>query len=267
MDIIDTKPELFFKPDSSIWTDPYIQQNLLDAHLNPDSDAASRNSLAIKKTVSFINDQIGNHSHILDLGCGPGLYAKLFNESGHRVTGVDFNEKAVEYASAHNPTDCFIHADYLKDFPAGQYDAITMIYCDMGTHPDRDRDVLLTHCYNALNQGGKLIFDIFNENITHDKKEGKDWQYSAGSGFWSREPHLILQQTFHYPENRAFAYQYNLITDNETKYFLIWERYYTEAEIRAVLEKIGFRNIVIEMNLLESNNFTSNNEMFIVAEK
>ena len=267
MNIIDSKPTLFYKPDTSIWTDPYIQQNLLDAHLNPDSDAASRNTLAIEKTVSFIDKNIGEHSHILDLGCGPGLYAALFSQKGHRVTGVDFNQKAIEYALMHNPDNSFIHADYLKYFPAGRYDAVTMIYCDMGTHSDNDRDTLLRNSYQALNDGGKLIFDIFNENIVKDKEEENRWQYFAGGGFWSKDAHLILQQTFHYPDNKAFSYQYNLLTDNETKYFLIWERYYTEQEIRDVLGKIGFKNIIVETNLLQGNNFTSSHEMFIVAEK
>jgi SAM-dependent methyltransferase len=267
MNIIEKKPPLFFKAESSIWTDPYIQQNLLDAHLNPDSDAASRNSQAIEATVNFIDEHLCRSSHILDLGCGPGLYASRLTDKGHRVTGVDFNKKAIAYAQQASPENCFIHADYLNDFPAGQYDAVTMIYCDMGTHSDNDRLALLQNCYRALNAGGKLIFDIFSDRIVEDKKEEKTWHYFAEGGFWHPEAHLVLQQTFHYPQDNAFGYQYNLITDRQSQYFLIWERYYSEPEIRQLLTDVGFSHISVKQDLLASNNFTSNREMFIVAEK
>lgn len=265
--IIDSKPDLFFKPDTSIWTDPYIQKNLLEAHLNPDSDAASRSPAAIDKTVSFIDGQIAPNSQLLDLGCGPGLYAKRLSARGHNVTGVDFNQTAIAYAKTYVPESQFIHANYLQNFPTGEFDAITMIYCDMGTHGDSERDNLLSHCYQALKTGGKLIFDVFSQEIVNDRQEGKSWDYSAEQGFWRASPHVVLQQTFHYPEHHAFCYQYNVLSDDESTYFLLWERYYTEGEILSVLTNLGFKHVSIEKNLLPKNNFTSSYEMFIVAEK
>lgn len=35
---------------------------------------------------------------VLDVGCGPGELSFLFAESGHRVTGVDLNERLIEIA-------------------------------------------------------------------------------------------------------------------------------------------------------------------------
>lgn len=267
MNIKDTKPALFYKPDTSIWTDPYIQKNLLEAHLNPQSDAASRNPQSIATTVNFIDGQIQANSHILDLGCGPGLYAQRLTEKGHRVTGVDFNKASIAYAKKQATASHFICADYIRDFPDGQYDAVMMIYCDMGTHSDEQRDALLTACFEALNTKGKLIFDVFNENIVSDKKEEKTWQYSAGPGFWRKEPHLVLKQTFHYPQNRAFADQYHIVSGDKVDYFLLWERYYTKHEIHGLLKRIGFQQVSIFDDLLSGNNFTSNHEMFVVAQK
>ena len=257
-DIIDTKPELFYKPEHSIWTDPYIQQNLLLAHLNPDTDAASRNPQSIKTTIDFILGQTASHSNILDLGCGPGLYTQYFIQQNHQVTGVDFNQAAIAYAHYHIPQAEFIQADYIKEFPTGSYDLITLIYCDLGTHSDQNRDILLNNCYQSLNTGGKLIFDIFSEHIQNDRKEEKTWEYYPEAGFWSKEPHLLLKQTFHYPEQNTYADQYNLITNQQTKHFVLWERYYSTQEITAILHHIGFSKIDITHNLLEDNNFTSN---------
>ncbi len=267
LNIIDTKPELFFRPQTSIWIDPYIQQNLLCAHLNPDTDAASRNPQSIKKTVEFICSHATAHNHILDLGCGPGLYAQQFIQQKHTVTGVDFNQAAIEYACNHIPEAKWIQSDYIKNFPVGNYDLITLIYCDLGTHSDHNRDILLKNCFQSLNTGGKLIFDIFNEQIQEDRKEEKTWEYNPEAGFWSPKSHLLLKQTFHYPQQKAYADQYNLITEEEVKHFVLWERYYSEQEIKEILLNIGFQKIHITKNLLTRNNFTSSHEMFIVAEK
>ena len=35
---------------------------------------------------------------ILDLGCGPGLYASRLARLGHRVTGIDFSPASIRYA-------------------------------------------------------------------------------------------------------------------------------------------------------------------------
>lgn len=73
MNIIDTKPRLFEKTDCNIWTDPYIQKQMLSAHLNPESDGASRNHESFLKITDFILRHSRPQSRLLDLGCGPGL--------------------------------------------------------------------------------------------------------------------------------------------------------------------------------------------------
>ena len=267
MNIINTRPELFGKTICSIWTDPYIQENLLKAHLDFSSDAASRNKESIDIIIDFIDKHIAKESRLLDLGCGPGLYAELLSEKGHLVTVVDFNKKSIEYATQQNTCVKYIEGDYISNFPHGEYDAIIMIYCDMGTHSDNNRDLLLKNCYSSLRAGGKLIFDVFNEDIVNDKHENSDWEYSPNGGFWAEDEYLLLSQTFHYPENRAYSYQYNLLQGKDAKHFTIWDRYYTQNEIINVLEAVGFKNVIIQNKLLSTNDFTSSNEMFIIAEK
>ena len=204
---------------------------------------------------------------MLDLGCGPGLYTSLFADSGYQVTGIDFNAASIEYAAENRKGINYIPGDYITDFPVGQYDVITMIYCDLGTHPDRDRDRLLENVYRSLSDGGIFVFDIFSEGLAEDRTESKSWEYAPSGGFWDEGEYLLLSQTFHYPEDRVFACQYNLVLRDSVKHFIVWEKYYSEDGITELLKRVGFRKISVYKDLLDRNDFTSSCEIFIVAEK
>ena len=45
---LEEKPELFSPGDLVFWTDPYISSHVLDAHLDPESDDASRRAETIQ---------------------------------------------------------------------------------------------------------------------------------------------------------------------------------------------------------------------------
>lgn len=98
MKIKDQKPVLFEKTECNIWTDPYIQQQMLKEHLNSSSDGASRRKESIQKITDFVVSNSQPGTQLLDLGCGPGLYTSLFKEKGYEVTGMDFNKASIEYA-------------------------------------------------------------------------------------------------------------------------------------------------------------------------
>lgn len=267
MNIRDNKPALFEITDSNIWTDPHIQRQMLKDHLNPASDGASRIQESIMKITDFVLNHSKPASRLLDLGCGPGLYTSLFKDKGYDVTGIDFNKASIDYAAGKRNNIRYIYGDYINGYPDGKYDTVIIIYCDLDTHSDNNRDKLLKNIYNSLDNNGVFIFDVFTEELTRDKQEGKSWDYAPTGGFWYKDEYLLLSQTFHYPENKAFAYQYNLLTKEEAKHFIVWDRYYSKAEINAVLLNAGFRQVSVYENILEGNNFTSASELFIVAEK
>ena len=267
MRVIDKKPALFEKTFCNIWTDPYIQQQMLKEHLNPNSDGASRKRESIFRITDFVVHYSNPMGRLLDLGCGPGLYTSLFRNKGYEVTGIDFNKVSIEYASEKRKDIRYVWGDYINEFPVGKFDAIIMIYCDLGTHSDYDRDRLLKNIYHSLDDEGVFIFDVFTEELVRDRQEGRSWEFASTGGFWDKDEYVLLSQTFHYPEKNAFAYQYNLLVKDLTKHFIVWDRYYSEEEIRLVLQNAGFSEVVIRKNILEGNNFTSGNEMFVVAKK
>lgn len=142
---------------------------MLEAHLDPDWDAASRKITTIDASVQWFSEDIfpEKNINILDLGCGPGLYASRLAKLGYSVTGIDYFQRSINYAREvareENLKIKYIYQDYLTiDFKV-EFDVIMLIFCDFGALTNEERDVLLKIIYNALKPGGLFIFDVFTD--------------------------------------------------------------------------------------------------------
>src|SRR5512141_801858 len=98
---LQKKPAPFTPGEALFWDDPHISKQMLDAHLNPTMDAASRRPETIDHSVKWLRETLGLKpgDSLLDLGCGPGLYASRFARAGFRVTGMDYSHRSIEYAT------------------------------------------------------------------------------------------------------------------------------------------------------------------------
>lgn len=74
--------KLYEKSKEPFWEDEHISKSMLKAHLDQNTDRASRKLDTIKETVNWIIKKHENPKRILDLGCGPGLYTKEFFDKG-----------------------------------------------------------------------------------------------------------------------------------------------------------------------------------------
>lgn len=72
----------------TLWTDPHIAQQMLKAHLNPNTDSASRRAAFIEASVNWLQTQFNVRpgTRIADFGCGPGLYTTRLAQLGAAVT-------------------------------------------------------------------------------------------------------------------------------------------------------------------------------------
>lgn len=266
------RPEIFEKGTFNFWDDPYISKKLLEAHLNSEWDAASRRKKTIDKTVTWINNNFLNtNSSILDLGCGPGLYTERFAKLGHKVIGIDFSRRSINYAKEHSRIENleieYIYKNYLEINYKEKFDLITLIYCDFGALSNNERDVLLQKVYDALKPGGMFIFDVFNEKFKDEVEIKKDWSI-IDSGFWSDKNHIVLSETFHYPEEKVFLNQDIIIMDPETiEVCRTYDHYYADNDITNILRTNKFIDIQLFHDIINESNFTSNNITFIVGKK
>jgi len=274
LNIAAQKPPLYEKGDSIIWTDDHISTKLLELHLNPDIDSASRMPDSIDKTIEYIRTFCKDSPlNILDLGCGPGLYLEKLAALGHICTGLDFSKNSISYALSQAKEKgleiSYICQNYLELDFEDQFDLIILIYTDIGVLLPEEREKLLDRIYRALKPGGVFIFDVLNDkNIDLKFQEHQTWSYEF-SGFWDSEPYLELANGFHYPENRVFLKQHTLIDESDRiRNYRFWTHYFSSDEIGELLASRGFINTEHKENILPSKDiWDGENATFYKTEK
>ena len=269
------KPVLYEKGSAFMWTDKHISKQLLDIHLNPDIDLASRKKSTIEKTAEWIlNTQKGKGKlSVLDLGCGPGLYAEIFAEEGHEVTGVDISENSIAYArqsAKHKKLDItYLNTSYL-DLTLGsdKYDLIIMIYTDLGVLIPADRERLIALVYRVLKKGGTFIFDVLKDNDIENKISPKTWE-ACSKGFWKGTPYLALSESFLYAKEKVILFQHTIVDSDETfEIFRFWTHFFSPDNVRKMLAAHNFTDIKINENLLpEGDVWSGDNVIFTAASK
>lgn len=238
-----------------MWTDPHISKQLLELHINPDIDAASRSYDKINIITKWILEQINKpKAKILDLGCGPGLYAEILARNGHSVTGIDFSGNSIQYAINHAKElqlDIeYINSDYLNLDYDSQFDVILLIYLDFCALIPSERDQILKNVNRALKKGGVFIFDVVNEKNIDKKTIQQSWEVQE-NGFWKNEPYVALTNGYHYPEAKVLANHHIIIgQDNKIDSYIFWTHYYEQQDLIPILELTGFSDIKNYENIL-----------------
>lgn len=241
------KPEPFAPGEPQFWDDPHIAQQMLAAHLSPSTDAASRRPEIIDRMVEWLVSHLGLRpgDAVLDLGCGPGLYASRLARRGLRVTGVDLSENSLAYArrdaEAQRLAVTYRCQNFLTLDDEGQFDLALQVYGELNVFRPADRDDLLRRVSRALKPGGRFVFDVTTRALRR-KYELKNHWYAVESGFWKPGPHLVLEQGFDYPELSLYLDQYVVVEASGTiSVYRNWFLDYSPDTIRAALEAQGFR--------------------------
>ena len=248
------KPNPYDKSTSKFWDDPYISKKMLEAHLNPNWEAASRNPDDIQNITSWIYKQKNKKNlKLLDLGCGPGLYTEKFYELGFNVTGVDLSSRSIDYAmdSAKNKTfDIrYIHKNYLELDLKETYDVITLIYCDYAALSKSDRLKLLSIVKKHLKPNGIFLFDVFTPNQYEGVIETSSWTMGSKDGFWRDHDHLVLENHYIYP-NHLHCYHYIVCDEKkDVQVYRIWDQAFTKETITNELLEGGFSDVTIYSDL------------------
>ena len=238
-------PPPFEPGEPAFWNDPYISSSMLQAHLDPINDAASRRPETIGKTIAYWFEAglLKPGMKVLDLGCGPGLYAERLCQAGVTVVGLDISERSLEYARE-RATKAQLPIEYrCMDFLTMEYvdvfDAVIQVYGELCTFSDEKRDTLLRLIHRALKKEGQLIFDVTTRALRMRIGLQCSW-YMSNGGFWRPGRHMVLEQGYDYPTDSVWLDQFIVIDDRNTTIYRNWFHDYSLNALNSALMAAGF---------------------------
>ena len=236
--------KLYEKGSAIMWTDEYISKQLLKAHLDPGTDAGSRNKNKIEKLCRWIQESFGEgRKKLLDLGCGPGLYISALSRLGFDAAGIDFSRGSIDYAkdaAEKQGLDIDYRCmNYLELGGKEEADIVMLIYCDFCVLSTAEQSALLDMVYRILRPGGVFVLDVYNESYADAKKEARAWE-CAGGGFWRKDEYISLSLTKNYPEDRVVLNQHIVIDSKGSEVYRFWSRWFEQSEMATLLAEHGF---------------------------
>jgi SAM-dependent methyltransferase len=230
------------------WDKPAFSERMLKEHLDQSHGAASRRLPEIRAMVQVMTDWLGlrEGSRLLDVTCGPGLYAAEFARRGVAVTGIDFGPASVRYAREHCaglPVEIYQGDVREMDFTGAQFDAAIYLYGQFTVlKPEESLDVL-RRIRLSLRPGAPLLLEILDD--ARIDKKNNTWWYTDRGGLWGDFPYLHLGERTWDEERRAIIerfYILNLETGHLDSYGLS-DQAYTGEMLRDMLSEAGFRNM------------------------
>ena len=244
-------PQPWAEGDNIPWNDPAFSARMLKEHLTPEHDLASRRSSLIDSHVVWLFDEIlgGKPGHVLDLACGPGLYAQRLARKGCSCAGIDFGPASIEYARAQaeaEELDCTFVEEDLRTAAFGRgFDLVRLLYGQVNVFErDEARDIL-ERAFDALEPGGRLVLEPQRLEAVRGSGEPSATWSAAESGLFSKSPHILLHEVFWDEKGQTRTDRWHVVDANTARVerhamsCVAWERH----ELEAVLRELGFATV------------------------
>ncbi len=241
-------PEPWAEGEKIPWNEPGFAGRMLREHLAQEHDAASRRFEIVESQVRWIHEQVlqGNPTRILDLCCGPGLYANRLAGLGHRCVGIDFSPASIAYAQEQAGREgldvTYVEHDIrTADYGSG-YGLVMLIFGEFNVFRPAEAREILEKAYKALVPGGLLLLEPHTFEAVREIGMGLSSWYSSPGGLFSEKPHLCLQENCWEAEANVAIERYYIIdaaTGDVTRHSSSMQAY-TEEEYRSLLAENGF---------------------------
>jgi SAM-dependent methyltransferase len=246
------------RADNLPWDDPEFSERMLREHLDQSHGAASRRRVEILRLVDWMWDKLGlqSGSRILDVTCGPGLYAVEFARRGCTVHGIDFSPASIRYArqqaaEAGLAERCTFDQRDVRtmDVPPASFDAALFIYGQLSVFTPQETAELLRRCVAALRPptasqgGGRMVIELLD--FDHIDKTNSNWWYTDNKGLWGDFPFLHLGER-HWDDKRDLSYEQFHLLNLETgklREYTLTDQGYPTPTMTAMLREAGFGQV------------------------
>jgi len=251
-------PAPWSEGDNIPWHEPGFSERMLKEHLSQEHHAASRKFERIDQHVDWIHQQVlgGSPGRILDLGCGPGLYACRLAKLGHQMVGIDYSPASIAYArrtARAEMLDCtFIEGDIREADYGGGFEAAMLIFGELNVFKPADARLILKKAHAALKPGGKLILEPHTFGAVKSLGEQKPSWYTSESGLFLPSPHAVLEEYFWDPEQAVTTIRYYVVDAASGEVTLHAQSFqaYTQQDYEALIGECGYTNIRFHPSLM-----------------
>ena len=232
------------------WHEPGFSARMLAEHLTQAHDMASRRLEAIAGQAQWILSLLDakEPSSLLDLGCGPGLYAPHLVAPGHRYLGIDLGPASIAHAREHfaAPGRAGFRLGDVRSAPlvepgCGPHDLAMMLYGEINVFSPQDCAAILARVLQALKPGGLLLLELQPAESVRALAQVRAWS-AAESGLFSDRPHLWLTQGHWFEESRTALQRFHILdpAGGEAREYRSTTRAWDQAEFTAMLGEAGF---------------------------
>ena len=149
---------------------------------------------------------------ILDIGCGRGLFLDIMRTHGWTVTGVEFGQEAVEYASCAYGIDVIEETRMRSKLPDEEFDVITMNHVLEHVYNPLET---IHECARTLKNGGLLVISVPNILSLQASFGNRGWfhldpPYHLHHFSEQGLTKLLEKHSFSIRKVRRFDWEYNL---------------------------------------------------------
>ncbi len=234
------------------WNDPDFSARMLREHLDESHGAATRQAAERAAQFDWLWAQLGlgSGSRVLDLTCGPGLYAVPLARRGAIVTGVDFSPASIAYArelavEQGVAARCeLIEADVREYEPkAGTYDAALFLYGQLAVFPRDEAAALLAKTAAALRPGGRLCVELLDP--ARIDKNKSSWWFTDDKGLWGERPFLHLGERRWDATERTSVERYFILhlESGATDEIILCDQAYEVEEMAGMMQAAGYARV------------------------
>ena len=236
------------------WDDPAFSERMLREHLDESHNAATRKTADRLSTIDWLWEKLNlaQGSNLLDLTCGPGLYAVEFAKRGCIVTGYDFAPASITYAKDladgyELSQQCTFIKQDIRDMilEPNSFDGATLIYGQLAVFQTTEAKEILANIAQALKPGGKLCIELLNQDNV-DKKDS-NWWFTDNTGLWGDTPFLHLGERFWVDAEKTSIERFHILQleTGELQTIELCDQTYTQEEVVSMLQEAGFTAVSV----------------------
>jgi ubiquinone/menaquinone biosynthesis C-methylase UbiE len=250
-------PQPWSRHDGNLpWDEPDFSERMLREHLDESHGAASRQTADRTAQIEWLwhKLQLQPGHKLLDVTCGPGLYAVEFAKRGVEVKGIDFSPAAIAYGrqlaekKGVNGRCDFQQQDIRQmEVTENQFDAALLLYGQLAVFRCEEAKAVLANIKQQLKPGGSLCVEMLNpEKVDRNSSQ---WWFTDDTGLWGDRPFLHLGERFWLPEEQTSVERYYILhlETGELTHVELCDQNYRPEEMEAMMRQVGFAAVAVHL--------------------